>query len=456
LTGHPKEKGTVVYFKSLKLYSLSFLLFSIWAQILSRDQKKSAVILLSPSQFHQTRPDTIEHIEVLWEETNEAWVNITDVYYFMKQSEDIKFIWSSESVNGYRHLFLIEKTKQHKQVTQLTSGDWCCIDRPLFVDESRSLVYFSAKMHTPLETHFYVLSYTNKGQPQLLTQLGFNHTVTMESPDYFVDCFSSLHDPQVIVVRKLNQHQQEALLMPVAINQEPYETPPSPPPSTNGLYSSKESFSLSKYRDSTEPNGEIFSFTTSDGANLYGCLYKPRHYEPGKSYPTLLHIYGGPKTQLIVNEFKFPRLIRYLMSVYFDFAVVIIDSRGSSDRGLQFESYVKHRLGTVELGDQLEGLQFLHDTKFAAIPSKSDGVCRPVIDMGRLAITGWSYGGYLSLMALAQYPDVFKMAIAGAPVTQWELYDAAYTERYMGLPSENEEAYRASNVLSYIDRFPNR
>jgi dipeptidyl aminopeptidase/acylaminoacyl peptidase len=234
-----------------------------------------------------------------------------------------------------------------------------------------------------------------------------------------------------------------------------YETPPSPPPSSNGLYSSKGSF-LSKYRDSVEPNGEIFNFTTSDGANLYGCLYKPRHYEPGKTYPTLLHIYGGPKTQLVVNEFKFPRLMRYLMSVYFGFAVVIIDSRGSSDRGLQFEAHIKHRLGTVELKDQLEGLRFLHDTKFAAIGRSSDGLCRPVIDMGRLAITGWSYGGYLSLMALAQYPDVFKMAIAGAPVTQWELYDAAYTERYMGLPSENEEAYRASNVLAYVDQFPNR
>ncbi|KAI7900134.1 Alpha/Beta hydrolase protein [Cokeromyces recurvatus] len=132
-------------------------------------------------------------------------------------------------------------------------------------------------------------------------------------------------------------------------------------------------------------------------------------------------------------------MIRYLLSVYFDFAVVIIDSRGSSDRGLEFEAHIRHRLGIVELKDQLEGLHFLHNTQFGAIP----------------AVTGWSYGGYLSLMAIAQYSDIFKMAIAGAPVTDWELYDAAYTERYMGFPEENKFAYEKSNIMNYVEKFPN-
>lgn len=192
------------------------------------------------------------------------------------------------------------------------------------------------------------------------------------------------------------------------------------------------------------------------GEKLYGCLYRPNNYEPGRSYPTLLHIYGGPTTQLVVNEFKFPRLMRYLMAAYFGFAVVIIDSRGSSDRGLKFESHIQHRLGTVELKDQLEGLQFLQDTKFGAVLADDQDELVSVVDLNRLAITGWSYGGYLSLMALAQYPERFKMSVAGAPVTQWELYDAAYTERYMGLPEENPQAYHDSNVLSYVNRFPDK
>jgi dipeptidyl aminopeptidase/acylaminoacyl peptidase len=137
------------------------------------------------------------------------------------------------------------------------------------------------------------------------------------------------------------------------------------------------------------------------------------------------------------------------MSVYFGFAVVIIDSRGSSDRGLEFESHLQYNLGTVELRDQIQGLEFIHSTKFG-------GSEKSVIDLDRIAITGWSYGGYLSLMALAQYPHFFKMAIAGAPVTQWELYDAAYTERYMGLPKDHPTAYHSSNVTTYIDQFPER
>lgn len=158
---------------------------------------------------------------------------------------------------------------------------------------------------------------------------------------------------------------------------------------------------------------------------------------------------------MVTNEYKVPRIQRYLMSVYFGFAVVVIDGRGSSDRGLEFESYINGRLGLVEIEDQVSGLQYIHDAKIGAEPT-ADNRLESVVDMARVAITGWSYGGYLSLMGLAQRPDVFKIAIAGAPVTQWELYNSAYTERYMGLPSENSKLYNDSSVLNWIDRFPDR
>lgn len=158
---------------------------------------------------------------------------------------------------------------------------------------------------------------------------------------------------------------------------------------------------------------------------------------------------------MVTNEYKVPRIQRYLMSIYFGFAVVVIDGRGSSDRGLEFESYISGRLGLVEIEDQVSGLQYIHDAKIGAEPT-ADNRLESVVDMARVAITGWSYGGYLSLMGLAQRPDVFKIAIAGAPVTQWELYNSAYTERYMGLPSENSKLYNDSSVLNWIDRFPDR
>ncbi|GAA5798512.1 hypothetical protein HPULCUR_003916 [Helicostylum pulchrum] len=417
---------------------------SIWLQILSRDQKRSALLQLYPQQFTTTSTTVIGNYttEIIWEETSQFWINITDVFYFLSTSSlnVVKLIWSSEQLNGHRHLYYIEKYNDQPSTTrQITYGNWSCIDRPIYVDELRNLVYFSAKKDTPLESHFYVASITmDLHDPIRLTKLGYNHNVTMDSPDHFTDCFSTLCDPQVTMIQKINHLDHKlspaALILPVLLK----DALPSPD------FVSTELTTL----NDMIPNGEIFNFTTHDGILLYGYLYKPRHYDPNKSYPTVLHIYGGPKTQLVTNEFKFPRLMRYLMSAYFGFAVVVIDSRGSSDRGLNFESHIQHKLGMVELNDQIEGLKFIHDTKLG-------GQSKSVIDLDRVAITGWSYGGYLSLMALAQYSDFFKMSIAGAPVTKWELYDAAYTERYMGLPKEHADAYHCSNILTHIEKFPN-
>ncbi|KAK9692879.1 Prolyl oligopeptidase family [Popillia japonica] len=123
------------------------------------------------------------------------------------------------------------------------------------------------------------------------------------------------------------------------------------------------------------------------------------------------------------------------------YCVVAIDSRGSQHRGLNWESHLKGRMGTVELQDQVEVLRWLANSL-------------KCIDLTRVAIHGWSYGGYLSLMGLAHHPDVFKIAIAGAPVTNWSLYDTGYTERYMGLPENNPQGYQEGSVLNYVNKFP--
>jgi dipeptidyl aminopeptidase/acylaminoacyl peptidase len=143
------------------------------------------------------------------------------------------------------------------------------------------------------------------------------------------------------------------------------------------------------------------------------------------------------------------------MAVHFGYAVLIVDGRGSSDRGLDFESYIYRRLGTVELQDQLNAIDYVVREKIGSEASPT-GELVSVIDVDRIAINGWSYGGYLSLMGLAQYPDVFKLAIAGAPVTRWELYDSAYTERYLGHIEEHPEGYKRGSVINYVHNFPDR
>jgi len=143
----------------------------------------------------------------------------------------------------------------------------------------------------------------------------------------------------------------------------------------------------------------------------------------------------------VSNSFKGMRQLRMHMLASQGYCVICIDSRGSKNRGVQFESHLRGRLGTVELADQVEVFRIL---------AKQLGF----IDLNRVAIHGWSYGGYLSLMGLVHYPDLFKVAIAGAPVTSWEFYDTGYTERYMDLPENNRQGYHAGSVLSYINKFP--
>lgn len=144
----------------------------------------------------------------------------------------------------------------------------------------------------------------------------------------------------------------------------------------------------------------------------------------------------------MTNDCKFPKLLQIGLAVKMGFVVVMIDGRGSYNRGLKFESHLKWKMGTVELQDQIEGLQFLAE-KYG------------VIDTNRIGVNGWSYGGYMSLIAFAQRGDIFKVCISGAPVTSWELYDTGYTEKYMSTPQNNPEGYAKGSVLTYIDQFPN-
>jgi dipeptidyl-peptidase 9 len=189
------------------------------------------------------------------------------------------------------------------------------------------------------------------------------------------------------------------------------------------------------------PVPEICSYRLDTGQQLFVMIYKPVNFDPNKKYPTILNIYGGPEVQLVYNSFRGNNQMWLYLLVSQGYCVVSIDSRGSRHRGVTFESHIRGRMGTVELKDQVEVLTWL---------AAEQGF----IDMRRVGIYGWSYGGYLSLLGLAHYPHVFKVAVAGAPVTSWENYDTGYTERYMDLPVNNPIGYAQGSVLNYIQQFP--
>ncbi|XP_052891455.1 dipeptidyl peptidase 9 [Anopheles moucheti] len=458
-------------------------------------QRKSSSGWRSPLD-KSTRP-----LQVIYSETSNSWVNVHDVLQFVKLSEqEVTFLWASEET-GYRHLYLItssliphgcnssgsssscnsnnvgthqntnhsnvhHKHHGHEEANNanfqaissgtdhslpsmacigstliprivnkmtLTCGNWEVLGRNVWFDRVRQLVYFMGLRETPLEKHLYVVSLAKPNQLRLLTMPGFSFTVEFNDDcTLFLQTYcniSTLPSWELIRIR----HDTDG-------NSNGCSLSPSSAIDTLELIS-VGFLAEGGPSENTLYNPSIYSPQISTGDVLYAMVFKPHNFTLGVKYPTVLNVYGGPEVQTVSNTFKGMRQLRMHMLASQGYCVICVDSRGSRHRGVEFESYIRCRMGTVELSDQVEVLRILADQL-------------GYIDMDRVAIHGWSYGGYLSLMGLVQYPDIFKVSIAGAPVTSWEYYDTGYTERYMDLPDNNRSGYTAGSVLNYIQKFP--
>ncbi|CAH2292829.1 dipeptidyl peptidase 9 isoform X1 [Pelobates cultripes] len=427
-----------------------------WAMLLDRLQHLMQLVLLPPELFipmsedeekrEQFLKDVPQHIQphVIYEERSDIWVNIHDIFHPLPQEVDseISFICGSESQTGFCHLYLVTSVLQTDQrnwsefplpstdtfkchvreEVPLTSGDWEVLGRhgaKVLVNEKTQLIYFQGTRDTSLEHHLYVTSYKNPGEVVRLTELGYSHYCTVSQTfDMFVTHYSSVTCLPCVHLYRLQGdplHQQPQLCASLleGSGYPPYYVPP-----------------------------EIFNFETSSKIKLFGMVYKPHNLSPGAKHPTVLFVYGGPQVQLVNNSFKGIKYLRLNTLAHLGYAVVVIDGRGSSHRGLTFEGAIKNRMGQVEIQDQVEGLNYVAE-KYG------------FVDLERVAIHGWSYGGYLSLMGIIQRPDVFKVAIAGAPVTLWMAYDTGYTERYMDTPENNQTGYDAGSAALLVDKLPN-
>ncbi|KAM9242379.1 dipeptidyl peptidase 9 isoform 3-T3 [Dugong dugon] len=373
---------------------------------------------------------------------------VHDIFYPFPQSsgeEEFCFIRANECKTGFCHLYKVTVTLTHsgydwteplcpredefkcpiKEEIALTSGEWEVLARhgsKIWVNEETKLVYFQATKDTPLEHHLYVVSYAAAGEIVRLTTPGFSHSCSMsQNFDMFISHYSSVGTPPCVHVYKLGGADNDPLHKQPRFWASMMEAASCPP-------------------DYVPP--EIFHFHTRSDVQLYGMIYKPHAVQPGKKHPTVLFVYGGPQVQLVNNSFKGIKYLRLNTLASLGYAVVVIDGRGSCQRGLRFEGALKNQMGQVEIEDQVEGLQYVAE-KYG------------FIDLSRVAIHGWSYGGFLSLMGLIHKPQVFKVAIAGAPVTVWMAYDTGYTERYMDIPEHNQHGYEAGSVALHVEKLPN-
>ncbi|XP_026544838.1 dipeptidyl peptidase 9-like [Notechis scutatus] len=428
---------------------------------LDRPQQQLQLVLFPPALFIPVPENEEQRLEfakavpedthpfIVYEEATNVWINVHDIFYPFAQSEEkedeLTFLRANECKTGFCHLYRVTAILQRKmydwtqpyvpskgdfkcplkEEVALTSGEWEVLARhgyKIWVNEETKLVYFQGTKDTPLEHHLYVVSYESPGEVVRLTTLGFSHSCSMsQNFDMFISHYSSVRTPPCVHVYKLSGSDEDPLHKQPKFWASMMEAASCP-------------------ADYIPP--EIFHFHTPSDVELYGMVYKPHDLQPGKKHPTVLFVYGGPQVQLVNNSFKGIKYLRLNTLASLGYAVVVIDGRGSCQRGLKFEGALKNQMGQVEIEDQVEGLHYVAE-KYG------------FVDLSRVAIHGWSYGGFLSLVGLIYKPHVFKVAIAGAPVTVWMAYDTGYTERYMDVPENNQQGYEAGSVALHVEKLPN-
>ena len=338
---------------------------------------------------------------VILTEKDKFWVNVHDDLYFFADGE--RFLWSSEG-DGFRHLYLYDLSG--KQLKQLTRGNWE-VTSLAGVDEKHRQVYFSATEKSPLERHLYRVSLEDGALGRITRQDG-THTIHL-APDaaHFVDTFSNTMTPP----------RQDLLradgVSVAAINENKVPE-------------------LARY---ALVRPEFFTVPGADGTPLHAMLIKPANFDPAHKHPVIVHLYGGPHAQVVRDAWGGANFLWHQMLAQKGFLIFSVDNRGMAGRGHDFETPIYHRMAQTELADQLAGVNYLKSL--------------PYVDGSRLGIWGWSYGGYMTCYAMLNAADVFKAGFAGAPVTDWRQYDTIYTERYMGLPKENEEGYKQSSPVTH-------
>ena len=334
-------------------------------------------------------------------EADPYWINNNDLFEFLQNGD---FIWGSER-DGFEHLYLY--APDGKQRKRLTEGSWE-VTQLAGVDEAHQKVYFVSSETSPLERQLYSVKLNGKDRTRISQGAG-THSISM-SPDtaYYMDTFSSLTQPSSRTLHSIDGAEWTVYRAADHTLADEYQLLPS----------------------------EIVSFKNSSGTLLYARLIKPANFRAGEKYPAVVMVYGGPGAQSVTNSWTGANWDQVLAQR--GYVIWQLDNRGSKGRGHAFETPIYHRMGKTELADQLEGIHYLIEQGF--------------VDAARVGMYGWSYGGYMTLYSLLNAPDTFRAGIAGAPVTSWRNYDTIYTERYMGLPSENAEGYTASSASTYADK----
>lgn len=338
------------------------------------------------------------------DETSKYYVDITDDIYFLNDKEHM--IVTSEQ-DGYRHLYFHKV--EGPQIMQITEGEWE-VDHVLGVDEKNETIYYTSTEANSTERHVYSISFQGKNKKRL-TQVAGWHTAKFSNDfSLALHSYSASFTPHHYVIR--NSAWEEVRVV-----------------EDNAAFKERMSqLNISPIEfDKIHVNGEDLNYW----------IIKPNDFDSTKKYPLFMFVYGGPGSQTVMNQFGYGNSYWYqMLANKHKMIVVSVDNRGTGAKGAEFKKMTYKQLGKYETEDQIAAAKLFGG--------------RSYIDADRIGIFGWSYGGYMSSLCLAKGNDVFKTAIAVAPVTNWRFYDNIYTERFMALPKDNADGYDNNSPINFV------
>jgi dipeptidyl-peptidase-4 len=367
------------------------------AQVLNRHQDNLDLIFVD---------GTTGVAKVVMNEKDKAYVDVTDNLTFLK---DNSYIWTSEK-DGYNHIYLYDKTGKLKN--QVTKGNWEVTAYYGF-DEKTKTVFYQSTENGSTVRDVYKISLDGKKKVKLSQRVGTNAATFSPDFTYFINTYSSATVPTVYSLNNSKDGKQVQSI------------------EDNAALADK----LKKY---DLPTKEFFELTTEKGNKLNAWMIKPKDFDATKKYPVFMYQYSGPGSQQVANDWLDTNDYWFMMLSQQGYITVCVDGRGTGFKGAAFKKCTQKELGKYEVEDQIDAAKVIGNYSY--------------VDKTRIGIFGWSYGGFMSSNCLFKGADVFKMAIAVAPVTNWRFYDSIYTERYLQTPQENASGYDDNSPINYVSK----
>ena len=372
----------------------------IYIQVLDRSQKMMNLNMYDANNG--------EYISTILSEENAKYVEPQDPLYFIEGQGEI-FLYRTANRDGYRSLYLCDNKGNIRRITAVDA------DVAYIANDGKYIYYTSAEV-SPVENHLFRIEVKglNKGvakagfgkPQQLTTEPGWHNVSVNPACSHFIDSWSSLNVPRVIDLCTVDGKTVRNMLT-------------AEDPTTEYAYTE---ISLGKIK-------------SADGLyDNYYRLIKPKDFDPTKKYPVILYVYGGPHSQMVQNTYM-AQLRRWEMQMaQKGYLVYVQDNRGTQNRGLAFEQAIHGQCGQAEMADQMEGIRMLMSLQY--------------VDKDRIGVHGWSYGGFMTISLITNYPEIFKVAVAGGPVIDWKWYEVMYGERYMDHPETNPEGYAKTSLIN--------